>query len=210
MNLQDLQPPDQVGVSEHDLAIEPTRPQQRRIQNLRTIGGRHDDDRVLGAGVEAVDLCQELIQRLLALVVRHQTDAAAAALADCVDLVDEHDRRRRSPGLLEQVAHAGRANADEHLDELRAARFEEADPGFAGGRLRDERLARAGRPDEEHAFRNPPAQLRESLRRLEELDDLAQLGDRLVGAAHVLERDAHFLGFHLGRLALADAEDAAP
>ena len=72
VNLQDLQPPDQVGVSEHDLAIEPTRPQQRRIQNLRTIRGRHDDDGVLGAGVEAVDLCQELIQRLLALVVRHQ------------------------------------------------------------------------------------------------------------------------------------------
>ena len=73
-----------------------------------------------------------------------------------------------------------------------------------------QRLARAGRPDEKHAFRNPPAQLRESLRRLEELDDLPQLGDRLVGAAHVLEGDAHFLGFHLGRLALADAEDAAP
>ena len=97
-------------------------------------------------------------------------------------------------GLLEQVAHAGRANADEHLDELRAARFE-AHPGFAGGRLRDERLARAGRPDEEHAFRNPPAQLRESLRRLEELDDLAQLGDGLVGAAHVLEVTPTSSGF---------------
>jgi hypothetical protein len=48
---QDLQPPNQIGVSEHDLTIEATRPQQRRIKDLRTIRGRHDDDGILGASL---------------------------------------------------------------------------------------------------------------------------------------------------------------
>jgi len=39
-----------------------------------------------------------------------------------VDLVDEDDARRVLLGLAEEVAHARRADADEHLDELGAGR----------------------------------------------------------------------------------------
>ena len=209
VDLQDLQPASEIGIPEDDLAIEASRAQQRRIEDLGPVRRRHDDDRILGVRLEAVDLRQELIQRLLAFVVRDESDATAAALADGVDLVDEHDRGRGGPRLLEQIAHARGADADEHLDELRSAGLEEPDAGFACGRLRDERLAGSGRPDEQHAFRNPSAEPRELLRRLQELDDLLQFGDRFVGAADVLERDADFLGLHLGRLALADAEDPA-
>ena len=201
--------PVEIGIAQHDLAIEAARAQQRGVEDLRPIRRRHDDHGILGVGLEAVDLRQELIQRLLPLVVGDQSDAATTALTDGVDLVDEHDRGRGGPGLLEQIAHARRADADEHLDELRPARLEEPDTGFSGGGLRNERLARAGRADEEHAFRNPSTEAGESLRRLQELDDLLQLGDRFVRAADVLEGDAHFLGLHLGRLALADAEDPA-
>ncbi len=45
---------------------------------------------------------------------------AAALTADRVDLVDEHDGRRVLLCLLEQVAHAGRADADIQLDKVRA------------------------------------------------------------------------------------------
>ena len=73
--------------------------------------------------VEAVHLDQELVQRLLALVVRAEPGAhrAGAALADRVDLVQEHQRRRLLLRLLEQLANARGAEADEHLHELRAA-----------------------------------------------------------------------------------------
>ena len=163
------------GLPEDDLAIEPARPQERRVEDLRPVRRGHDDDRILGVGLEAVDLGEQLIQRLLAFVVRDEPDPAAAALADRVDLVDEHDRGRGGAGLLEQIAHARGADADEHLDELGSARLEEPDAGLAGGRFRDERLAGPGRSDEQHAFRDPPAELRELLRRLQELDDFLQL-----------------------------------
>ena len=46
---------------------------------------------------------------------------ARAALPDGVQLVDEDDAGRLLLRLLEEVPHPGRAHADEHLDELRAA-----------------------------------------------------------------------------------------
>jgi len=43
--------------------------------------------------------------------------AGAAFAADGVDLVDEDDARRDALGLVEQIAHAAGADADEHFDE---------------------------------------------------------------------------------------------
>src|SRR3546814_9281750 len=82
-------------------------------------------------------LHEHLVQGLLALVVP-AAHAGAAVAADGVDLVDEDDRRGVLLGLVEQVAHAARADADEHLDEV-------------GARDRVERHARlAGDRSEEH------------------------------------------------------------
>jgi hypothetical protein len=55
-------------------------------------------------------------------------------------------------GLLEQVAHPRRADADEHLDELAAGDREERHPGLAGHGLGQQRLAGAGRADQQHAL----------------------------------------------------------
>jgi hypothetical protein len=46
--------------------------------------------------------------------------AGAAVATDGVDLVDEDDRGGVLLGLVEQVAHAARADAHEHLDEVGA------------------------------------------------------------------------------------------
>src|SRR5690606_40204872 len=51
---------------------------------------------------------------------------------DSVDFVDEDDARRVLLGLLEHVAHAARADADEHFDEVRPRDREERHIGFAG------------------------------------------------------------------------------
>ena len=139
-----------------------------------------------GAGVEAVHLREHLVQRLLALVVAAE-HARVAALADGVQLVDEDDGRRLGRGLLEEVAHARRAHADEHLHELGAGEAEERNARLARDGAREQRLAGARRPDQQHALGDAPAQPPELGRRLEELDDLLQLVRRLVDAGHVLE-----------------------
>ena len=129
--------------------------------------------------------------------------------ADGVDLIDEDDAGRVLLRLLEHVADAARAHADEHLDEVGARDGEERHIGFAGDGAGQQRLAGAGRTDQQHAARDAAAEPLELLRIAQELDDLLQVVLRLVDAGDVLERDAAMaLGEQL-RLRLAEAHGPA-
>ena len=82
------------GAADRHLAIEAARPQQRRIEDVGTVGRRDDDDALVRR--EAVHLDEQLVERLLALLVAERV--AAAAAADRVELVDEDDARRGDGG----------------------------------------------------------------------------------------------------------------
>ena len=186
VDLEDLLAALAVGAVDDDLAVEAARPQQRRVEDVGPVGGGDQDDVVLH--LEAVHLDEQLVQRLLALVVA-AAHAGAAVAADGVDLVHEDDAGGVLLRLLEEVADAAGADADEHLDEVRAGDREERDAGLAGDRAGEQRLAGAGRAVEQHALRDPGAERLELLRVLEELLDLVQLLHRLVGAGDVAEGD---------------------
>src|SRR5262249_39631711 len=112
-------------------------------------------------------------------------------------------------GLLEHIAHARGADADEHLDEVGARDGEERHVGFARDRTRKQRLTGAGWANQEHTARNAAAQALEFSGIAQELDDLLQILLSLVDAGHVLEGDAAVrLGQQLGT-ALAEAERLA-
>src|SRR5207302_2038874 len=113
-----------VGAVEGDVAVEAPRPEQRGVEHVRPVGGRDDDD--VGVGLEAVHLDEQLVEGLLALVVA-AAETGTALAADGVDLVHEDDAGAVLLGLVEEVADAARADADEHLHELGAADAEEGD-----------------------------------------------------------------------------------
>ena len=128
---------------------------------------------------------------------------------DRVDFVDEDDARRILLGLLEHVAHAASADADEHLDEVRARNGEERHIRLAGDGAGEQRLAGAGRADQQQAARDAPAEPLEFAGIAQEFDDLLQVELGLVDARHVLEGHAAVrLGQKLGA-ALAEAERLA-
>src|SRR6185369_4715046 len=110
--------------------------------------------------LEAIHLDEELVERLLAFVVT-TAESRAAVTPDGVDLVDEDDAGRVLLALHEEVTDARGADADEHLDEVGARDREEGNAGLAGDRACEERLAGARRADEQHALRDPAAELRE-------------------------------------------------
>ncbi len=206
MHLQDLLAADDVRIRHDHLAVEAARTQQRRIEHVGTVGGGDQDDAFVR--LEAVHLDQQLVQRLLALVVA-AAEAGAAMAADRVDFVDEDDAGRVLLGLLEHVAHAAGADADEHFDEVGTGDREERHVGFAGDGARDQRLAGAGRADQQHAARNASAEPLEFRRIAQEFDDLLQVLLGLVDAGDVLEGDAAMrLGQKLG-LRLAEAHRLA-
>ena len=123
-----------VGPVDDDAAIEAAGTQERRVEHVGTVRGGDEDHALVR--LEAVHLDEQLVERLLALVVT-AAEAGAAMAADGVDLVDEHDAGRVLLALLEQVADARGADADEHLDEVGAADREE--------RARSPRRRRRGR-----------------------------------------------------------------
>ena len=109
----------------------------------------------------------------------------------------------------EQVAHARRADADEHLHEVRAGDRDERHAGLTGDGAGDQRLAGARRTDEEHAARDARADLLELARVLQEVDDLLDLLLHRLVAGDVTEGRLRLLGVvHLGA-ALADVHDRA-
>jgi hypothetical protein len=112
---------------------------------------------------------------------------ATSRLADRVDLVDEDEAGRLCLCLFEELANAGGTEADEHLDEVRARQIEERNAGLTGHSAGQERLARTWRPGQEHSLRDPGTEARVALRPAEEIDDLAQLLDRLIDAGDVRE-----------------------
>eukprot|EP00955_Chlamydomonas_euryale_P022094 233311-Chlamydomonas_euryale.AAC.3 len=114
-HLEDGHAPLHVWSVNRDLTVKTPRPQQRRVEHVGAVGRcQNDDARV---ALEAVHLCQQLVDRLLALIVA-TAHARAALAADGVDLVDEHNARRLGLGLVKEVAHARRSDTDKHLDEL--------------------------------------------------------------------------------------------
>ncbi len=192
-----------VRTVDDDAAIEAARAQQRRIEHVGAVGGRDEDDALVR--LEAVHLDEQLVQRLLALVVT-AAEAGAAMAADGVDLVDEDDAGRVLLALLEEIADARRADADEHLDEVGAADREERHVRFAGHRARQQRLARSRGAHQQHALGDAAAQLLELLRLAQEVDDLLQLVLRFVHAGDVLERHLLLRARRQLRLALAERE----
>src|SRR6516162_5535092 len=117
-----------------------SRPQQRRVEHVRTVGGGDDDDALVA--LEAIHLDEQLIEGLLALIVA-AAQAGAAMAANRVDLIDEDDAWSVLLRLLEHVAHARSTDADEHLDEVGPRDGEEGNLGFPGDGAREQRLAGA-------------------------------------------------------------------
>ena len=117
-------------------------------------------------------------------------EPGATVTADRVDLIDEHDTRRVSLGLIEQIPYTRGANTYKHLHEFGAADREERHARLAGDRLGEKCLACPWRPDEEYTLRNPGAERRELLRVLQELDHFLQLFLGFIYARNVEERHA--------------------
>src|SRR6185437_2893803 len=89
--------------------------------------------------------------------------------------------------------HAARADADEHLHEIRAGDRKERHARFTSDRPCQQRLASSRRPDQQNAFRDTSAEFLELLRLTQELDNLFQFFLRFFDTGYVFERHLFLL-----------------
>jgi len=129
MNLENRQPPGLVGAIDQHLAIEAPGPKQGGVQNLRSIGGRQQND--AGTGIKAIEFGQQLVECLFLFVLAAQ-DTGCPAATKCIQLVDKDDASRSLSCLLKQVPDPCGADADKQLDKFRARNREEGNTGFTG------------------------------------------------------------------------------
>ena len=104
---------------------------------------------------------------------------------DGVNFVDKYDAWGVLFALHKQVAHARCADADEHLDEVRAGDRKEGHTGFTRDRTRQQRLAGSRRSYQQHSLRDTAAQLGEALWIAEELDNFLQFVFGLVNTGYI-------------------------
>ena len=125
---------------------------------------------------------------------------------DRVDLVDEHDAGRVLLRLLEHVAHARRAHAHEHLDEVGARRWRRTAPSPRPAMARASSvLPVPGEPtiSTPRGMRPPSFWNFDGI--AQELDQLGHLFLGLVHARHVGEGDLVLVLVEHARAALAEA-----
>jgi hypothetical protein len=124
-----------VGDAQVEHLVEPSRPQQRRVEEVRPVGRADDEDAAAVAvpARHAVELRQQL---------GHDPvhDAAAVPLVASlgghrVQLVEEDDAGPSVAGALEDAAHVGLGLADVHVEELGALDAEEVEAVLGGDGL---------------------------------------------------------------------------
>src|SRR5256712_2287592 len=211
VDLQDLLAATPVRDADLDLAVEPTGPAQRGVDCLVPVRRADHDD--LTATGEAVHEREELRDDAPFDLAGHLFPLRG----DRVEFIDEQDARSVLLGLLELLAEALLALSVVLRHDLRALNRIEIRARFVRHRLRDERLAGAGRSVQEDPFRRIDPEALEQLRVFQrELDHLADLHQLLLESADVFVRDrwrqdlalADGLLFHLDDRVVLDLHDA--
>src|SRR5262245_56626529 len=89
-----------------------------------------------------------------------------------IDLINKDDARRGVFTLIEHVAHARCADADKHLNKVRAADRKEWNIRFTRNSACEKRFTSARRPDHQDALGNASTQFLKFFRVTQKLDEL--------------------------------------
>ena len=183
MNFQDLQPGLAIRNADFDFAIEAAGTPKGRVQHLRDVCRTYHDD--LAARDKTIHQAQELRHHPLFNFAGN----LRAFRSHGVNLVDKKNRRRMPRRFLENLAELGFTLAVKFPHDLRAVQVNEMNAAFGCHRASQQRLARARRAVQEHAFRRENPQLLEDARILQrQLDDFAHARYFAFQAADVFVR----------------------
>ena len=173
--------------ADDNLAIESARSQQRRVQNIRTVGGCQDDNS--GIFVKSVHLHQKLVQGLFSFVIS-AAQAGTSLPSYGIDFIDKNNARCILLCLLEEVTNTGSTHTDEHLHEIRTGNRKERYARFTCSGLGNVGFTGTRITHHQHTFRDPRSQLGIFSRIPKEVHNLLKFFLFLLEAGYILKGDA--------------------
>src|SRR5438552_11195842 len=160
MNLENLLPRLQVGRRNKQQPIKPSRPQQSRVNNVRSVRGRDNDN--IPKLLQAIHLGQKLAYHTLSHV--RVTQATATSRGNRVNLVKEYYTWRSLPRFPEDFSDRLLRLSHELVQQLRPFHADEVRLALVSNRLRQQRLTRPRRPIQQQSFRRSRIQLGKQVR----------------------------------------------
>src|SRR3989344_5047433 len=189
MNLENCLALFDIRKIQNNSPVKPARAQERRVENIGTIGRRYDNDLI--SRLKTVHLNENLIERLLALVMPAAKTGTAMA-PDCIDLIYKNNRRSGFLGRAKQITHTRSADTDKHLDKFRRTNMEKRNTSFSSNRAGKKSLSGTWRAHEENAARDPRANLKKFLRVFEKFNNLFELFLCFIHPRNIFKRYALF------------------
>mmetsp|Transcript_39259 Transcript_39259/g.92428 ORF Transcript_39259/g.92428 Transcript_39259/m.92428 type:complete len:217 (+) Transcript_39259:385-1035(+) len=184
MDFEDVSSSLEIRQAELDLSVQSSRPQEGRIQSVRTIRGH--EYLHIAAGIEAVELVHYFKHCALHLVVSMSL-IATAGTTDGIHLIDKEDASLLGSRQLEKLADHTGSFSNIPLHQLRANDADEASIRSVCDSPSGQCLACAWRSVQEYTLWRIDAQGYKPLRlKQRHLNDFAQALQLVLGTAHVV------------------------
>ena len=156
MNFDDFFTAFYIRDSDDNLSVESARSQKCRVEDVRPVGSRKDDDS--GVLRKSVHFNEKLVERLFSFVMS-AADSCASLAAYGIDFVYENNARSVFLRLFKKVPHSGCTHADKHFNEVRTADCKERHARFAGCGLGNVGFSCSRRPHKQNSLRNSGSEL---------------------------------------------------
>ena len=187
VNIKNLLTSFKIRQINENLTVKTARTHQRRIEHIRAIGGRDNDDAL--RGIKAVHFDQQCIERLFALVMSAAHTGKPAA-TDGIDFVHKNNARRALPPLLKHITDTTGADADKHFDKVRPADGEKRHFCLTSDRLGNQRFTGSRRTRQQNALRHFSAKPLKLFRIFQKFDYFLQFFLRLINPGDIGKRRA--------------------
>ena len=128
MNFQNLFAPTNIGQAYMHLTVKTTRTQQSRIQYVRTVSRRNDNNTF--STLETIHLYKQLVERLFTLIIS-TAHTHTTTTTNSIYLIDKDDTRRMLFSLLKHISYSRCPNTDKHFNEIRTGNRKERHFRFA-------------------------------------------------------------------------------
>ena len=184
MNLKNLLTSSDIRSANCHTAVETTRTQNRRIQNIHTVRGCHYNDSFIDT--ETIHLNQHLVQCLLSLVVTAAKTGSSLS-CHCIYLINKYDTGCVLLSFRKHIPHTGCSDSDKHLDEIRTGQAEEWYSGLSGHCLCKQRLTGSRRSHKDNSLWNAGSKLCILGWICQEIDDLLQLLLLFLESCYILK-----------------------